>query len=93
MGITEILQQINDAEKEADNIILRAKTQIADLEKDTAIQIDKLNAEVDAEIAEKSKAFTPTATVKQGITLTVAPDKINSAVAYATKEFYTRYGV
>jgi G3E family GTPase len=93
MGIAEILQQINDAESEADSIIAGAKAQIAEIDKDTVNKIDRINADIDTEIAAKIKDMAPAAAVSQTVKVNVAQEKIASAVAYATKEFYARYGV
>ena len=89
MAIVDILKQINDAEEEADSIILRTRNKIADIEKDTAIKIDKINAECDAEIAVRIKNMTPPAAVHNTeARISVSNEKINSAIEFGTKEFF-----
>jgi hypothetical protein len=94
MAIVDILKQINDAEEEAENIVLRARAKIADIDKDTAIKIDKINAECDVEIAARIKNMVPPAAVRNtDAKITVSNEKINAAVELGTKEFFARVGI
>jgi hypothetical protein len=94
MAIADILKRINDAEAEADNIVAHARAKTAEIEKDTAVKIDKINTECDAEIAAKIKNMTPPAAVHgTGTKVTVPKEKINAAVDFGTKEFFASVGM
>jgi hypothetical protein len=93
MAIAEILGEINKAEDEADGILLRAGKQVAEIEKETAVKIDKINADTDTETAEIIKNMTPATVTAKKVTVSVTDEKINSAVAFGTKEFMARFGV
>jgi hypothetical protein len=92
--IADILRKINETEAEADNILIRAKSKIADIEKDTVARIERLNTDADAEIAAKIKGMTPAAAAADSAPVKITADrkKIDAATAFATKEFYARFG-
>ena len=94
MAIVDILKRINDAEEEADNIVARAKDKIADMERETAIKVDKISTDADAEIAVRIKNMTPPPTVHNtDAGINVSNEKIAKAVEFGTKEFFARAGL
>jgi hypothetical protein len=89
--LAEILEQIKRAEDDADNIFARAKTAVMDIEKDAALQIDRINAETDAEIVAKVNQLTPSF-IPPIADVRIAPDKkkFDAAVKFAIEEFMKR---
>jgi len=91
--LVDILKRINDAEEEADRILTRTKTQTADIEKDTFAAIQKLNSEMDAEIAAVTSKMRAQPTKAMEPIKIVPPEKkkTDAAIKYATEQFLAEY--
>lgn len=87
--LADTLKQINAAEEQADNILAKANQRVQMIEKQTYQEIEKINANTDAEIAKAIAKLPklPEATAPQ-VTLTAAKQQMDAAVAYITKSFY-----
>jgi vacuolar-type H+-ATPase subunit H len=90
--LVNILKQINEAEEEADRIFMHAKTQVADIEKDTSLKIDKIKADTDAEIIAKIKETAPAVNAAgESVKIKVDDKKFQKAVGFATNEFMAMF--